>query len=97
VSLVAPSFVARVLIGAVRVYQAVARPLTGCSCRFHPSCSDYGIEALRQHGVLRGTALTLRRVLRCNPWFPGGYDPVPDPRPATPRPANQPRAIKAQR
>ena len=63
----------------VRLYQWTLRPFIGAHCRFEPSCSDYAIEALRRHGALRGTGLAAGRVLRCNPWHPGGYDPVPDP------------------
>lgn len=65
------------LVGAVRVYQWTLRAVIGANCRFEPSCSHYAIEALRRHGALRGTALSARRVLRCNPWNAGGYDPVP--------------------
>jgi putative membrane protein insertion efficiency factor len=65
-------------IGAVRVYQWTVRPLIGSNCRFLPTCSDYAIEAIRGHGALRGGGLAARRILRCNPWHPGGYDPVPD-------------------
>ena len=61
----------------VRAYQFTLRPLIGAHCRFHPHCSAYAIEALTAHGALRGTALTARRLLRCHPWNPGGYDPVP--------------------
>jgi putative membrane protein insertion efficiency factor len=68
----------QLLIGSVRVYQAVVRPLAANHCRFHPRCSDYAIEALRSHGAARGSVLAARRVLRCNPWVAGGYDPVPD-------------------
>lgn len=68
---------AAVLAGAVRGYQLVVRPLIGSHCRFEPSCSHYAIDALRQHGAGRGSLLAARRVLRCNPWTPGGYDPVP--------------------
>ena len=67
-------------IGVVRTYQWTIRPLIGANCRFWPSCSDYAIDALRGHGALRGGALTARRVLRCNPWHEGGWDPVPDTR-----------------
>lgn len=67
-----------VLVGAVRTYQYTLRPVIGAQCRFHPHCSAYAIEALRTHGALRGAALATRRVLRCNPWHPGGYDPVPE-------------------
>ena len=49
-------------------------------CRFHPTCSEYGIEAVEVHGALRGGWLTVRRLGRCNPWGPYGYDPVPEPR-----------------
>lgn len=68
---------ATVLAGAVRCYQLTLRAVIGANCRFEPSCSHYAIEALHTHGALRGTALTARRILRCNPWHPGGYDPVP--------------------
>ena len=64
-------------IGAVRTYQWTIRPLIGAHCRFYPSCSEYAVDALRIHGALRGSALAGRRILRCNPWHEGGYDPVP--------------------
>ena len=70
---------AAVLRGAVLAYQWTLRPVLGCNCRFHPSCSDYALDALRGHGAARGAWLSARRVLRCNPWHPGGYDPVPPP------------------
>ena len=69
--------IAGLLIGAVRVYQWTLRPFIGAHCRFEPHCSAYAIEALATHGALRGTGLGVRRVLRCNPWVPGGFDPVP--------------------
>jgi len=68
------------LAGAVRAYQWTIRPIIGAQCRFEPSCSHYAIEALAMHGALRGSALAARRVLRCNPWHEGGFDPVPPPR-----------------
>lgn len=68
---------ATTLIGGVRAYQLVLRPLIGPQCRFEPSCSHYAIAALRAHGAARGSLLAARRVLRCNPWTAGGYDPVP--------------------
>ena len=68
-----------VLEGLVRGYQWTIRPLIGANCRFHPGCSDYAVDALRTHGALRGSALAARRVLRCNPWNEGGFDPVPQP------------------
>ena len=66
-----------VLIAAVRGYQYALRPMLGANCRFYPSCSDYAKEALERHGALRGTWLSARRVCRCHPYHPGGYDPVP--------------------
>jgi putative membrane protein insertion efficiency factor len=52
-------------------------PFLGRNCRFHPSCSVYAIEALQRHGAIKGGWLAFRRVTRCHPWNPGGYDPVP--------------------
>ena len=67
----------RLAIFLLRGYQYLISPLLGPRCRFHPSCSHYAIEALQQHGLLRGLWLTLRRLLRCHPWPPGGHAPVP--------------------
>ena len=61
----------------IRFYQYFVSPWLGSRCRFAPSCSSYAIEALERHGLIRGTFLALRRVGRCHPWNPGGYDPVP--------------------
>ncbi|QTE31669.1 membrane protein insertion efficiency factor YidD [Pengzhenrongella sicca] len=61
----------------LRVYQRVVSPLSGPSCRFYPSCSSYAVLAVQRHGVLRGGRLAVWRVLRCNPWNPGGVDDVP--------------------
>jgi putative membrane protein insertion efficiency factor len=61
----------------IRGYQYLFRPLLGSNCRFAPSCSDYALEALAVHGAAKGSWLALRRVLRCHPYHPGGYDPVP--------------------
>lgn len=67
----------QVLILFVRAYQVVLSPLfTGC-CRFEPSCSNYAIEALKIHGAVKGSILTALRLLRCRPFGPHGYDPVP--------------------
>ncbi len=68
----------QVLILLVRIYQWTLRPFIGAQCRFEPSCSHYAIEALQRHGALRGAGLSTRRVLRCNPWNEGGFDPVPE-------------------
>jgi putative membrane protein insertion efficiency factor len=65
------------LIGLLRAYRAVISPLYGQVCRYHPSCSAYALEAVTVHGSLRGTWLAGRRLARCHPWAPGGYDPVP--------------------
>lgn len=67
----------KLLIGLLRAYQYALSPMLGRSCRFFPTCSEYAIEALGRHGALRGSYLAARRVLRCHPWNPGGYDPVP--------------------
>ena len=69
--------ITRILIGAVRVYQHTLSPLLPGSCRYTPSCSHYGVEALRKHGAWRGGKLTLKRFLSCHPWGGHGYDPVP--------------------
>lgn len=65
------------LIGIVRAYQLFISPLIGSRCRFHPTCSQYSLEALKSHGALKGCWLTLRRLGRCHPLHPGGHDPVP--------------------
>ena len=67
----------RVLIGLLRVYQWTLAGLLGPCCRFYPSCSNYWIEALRRHGCLGGLWLGMRRLLKCHPLHPGGFDPVP--------------------
>lgn len=68
------------LIGLVRGYQLVVSPWIAPSCRYYPSCSAYGLTALRVHGAVRGLGLATWRVLRCNPWSRGGVDHVPPPR-----------------
>lgn len=66
-----------VLVLLIRLYQWTISPWLGPACRFYPSCSSYGIEAIRVHGCLRGLWMAAARILRCHPWNPGGYDPVP--------------------
>ncbi len=66
------------LRGGIIAYQWTLRPVIGSHCRFHPHCSAYALEAISRHGAGRGDWLTARRFLHCNPWHPGGYDPVPD-------------------
>ena len=68
----------RLLIGLLRAYQYLLSPFLGQHCRFIPTCSQYAIDALREHGPWRGSLLAARRVLRCHPWHPGGVDPVPE-------------------
>lgn len=68
---------AKLFMALVRGYQLAISPWLPPACRFHPSCSHYALEALGRHGALRGAALTAWRLLRCQPFHPGGYDPVP--------------------
>jgi putative membrane protein insertion efficiency factor len=67
----------QIACAVVRGYQLLLRPLLPGACRFHPSCSEYAREALKRYGVIRGGWLTLRRLARCHPFHPGGYDPLP--------------------
>jgi putative membrane protein insertion efficiency factor len=64
-----------VLIGGVRFYQRCVRPVLPAACRFQPSCSEYMILAVRKYGPVRGAWRGVRRICRCHPWHPGGYDP----------------------
>ncbi len=80
------------VIALIKAYRYVLSPLLGNRCRFYPSCSHYAEEALAQYGMTRGGWLTLRRLLRCHPWHPGGVDPVPE----QPVPEKEKRAL-AQR
>ena len=72
-----PTLAARVLMVPVIGYRRFLSPLIAPRCRFAPSCSEYALEALRQHGAARGLWLAVRRLARCHPFHPGGYDPVP--------------------
>ena len=69
--------VVAILLLPIYFYKVCISPFTPPSCRFQPTCSQYAIEALRKHGPLRGSWLTLKRILRCHPWGGSGYDPVP--------------------
>ena len=71
------SLARRAAIRVVRGYQLLLSPLLGNNCRFQPTCSQYCIEAIERHGVLRGGWLAIRRIGRCHPWGGSGYDPVP--------------------
>ena len=67
----------KVLIVLIRGYQLFISPVLGNHCRFYPSCSHYTVEAIETHGPIRGLYLGLRRLSKCHPWHPGGFDPVP--------------------
>lgn len=69
--------ITRLLIALLRFYKRFISPLLGPRCRFVPSCSEYAMEAITRHGPLRGSWLTIRRLGRCHPLHPGGFDPVP--------------------
>jgi uncharacterized protein len=68
----------KILIAVIQLYRWFVSPMLGSNCRFYPSCSCYAQESLQRHGAFRGTWLAARRIGRCHPWHPGGYDPVPD-------------------
>lgn len=68
------------IIKSIKFYQKKISPLFGPKCRYYPTCSQYAIQAVEIHGVLKGSFLAVLRLLRCNPIFPGGYDPVPEKR-----------------
>ncbi len=67
----------QLLLILIKFYQFFISPLTGQNCRYYPTCSAYAFEAVAKHGSLKGTALAVKRVLRCHPFHAGGYDPVP--------------------
>ena len=67
-----------VLVAAIRGYQYAIRPLIGANCRFYPSCSEYAREAIERHGAAMGSWLATKRIAKCHPYHPGGYDPVPE-------------------
>ncbi len=66
----------RFLVSAIKLYQRFVSPMNPPSCRFHPSCSNYSIETLKKHGLVKGLFHAAKRVLKCHPFHPGGYDPV---------------------
>lgn len=71
---------ARLLKGIIVLYRTTLKPFLPPACRFYPTCSEYAIQAIDMHGPVNGAWLALKRILRCHPWNPGGYDPVPSPR-----------------
>jgi len=75
--------VSLIAVAALRCYQYTLRPHLLGSCKFHPTCSEYAIDAIQKHGVIRGIVLAMWRLGRCHPFGPGGFDPVPQPPPAS--------------
>jgi len=73
-----PTLAAAMAAQLVRAYQLLISPVLGPRCRFHPTCSEYAREALQRFGLLRGGWLSIRRIVRCQPFCDGGYDPVPE-------------------
>lgn len=69
----------KILLWLIKAYQRFISPLFPPSCRFQPTCSQYALEAIAQYGTFRGGWLAVRRILRCHPFHPGGYDPIPPP------------------
>jgi putative membrane protein insertion efficiency factor len=67
----------KLFIAIIRFYQLVISPILPSACRYTPTCSSYGIEALKKHGAIKGSVLTIKRIMRCNPWGGHGEDPVP--------------------
>ena len=67
-------------VAPIKLYQKTVSPLTGQRCKYHPSCSEYAVQAIQKFGILRGLVLAGWRLLRCNPWSRGGFDPVEDQR-----------------
>lgn len=68
----------KILLSLIKFYQKAISPLTPPSCRFHPTCSHYGFEAIEKHGALKGSWLAMRRISKCHPFHEGGFDPVPE-------------------
>lgn len=88
----------RCLIGLVKTYRLLLSPALGSSCRFEPTCSHYALQALDIHGAGKGSYLTLKRLVRCNPWCDGGHDPVPGSSVAAhPDPFTHPISVSAEK
>ncbi len=75
----------KVFISIIRFYQVVISPLKPPSCRFYPTCSHYGLESIQRFGAIKGGWLTIKRILKCHPFHPGGVDPVPEKWPHKPK------------
>ncbi|WP_425484394.1 membrane protein insertion efficiency factor YidD [Desulfoluna butyratoxydans] len=67
----------QVFVGLIKAYQYLISPLIGPRCRFYPTCSAYAIEAYERYGILKGSFLAVKRILKCHPFHPGGFDPLP--------------------
>lgn len=67
-----------IFLAMIRFYRKYISPMTPPACRFHPTCSSYGLEAIEKHGAIKGGMMTVIRILKCQPLHPGGFDPVPD-------------------
>ena len=70
------SILTKILIKLIKIYKYFLSPMIGHSCRYLPTCSEYSMEALRTHGLIKGIFISLKRILSCHPWGNGGYDPV---------------------
>jgi putative membrane protein insertion efficiency factor len=66
----------KLLIGLVRIYQKFISPMLGANCRFYPTCSEYSIKAIEKHGAFKGSIIGAKRIIKCHPFHPGGYDPL---------------------
>lgn len=67
----------KIFLIIIRIYQILISPIFGQTCRFYPCCSEYAYQSLKEHGFAVGSMLTLKRIIKCHPFHPGGYDPVP--------------------
>ncbi len=76
--------IARIVLVLLRVYKRLISPVVPPACRFVPTCSEYAAEAIEKHGLVCGVRLAVWRIVRCAPWHPGGFDPVPEGHPASP-------------
>ena len=75
----------RVAVAPIRLYQKLFSPMVGQRCKYYPSCSEYAVQAIQRFGILRGLVLAAWRLVRCNPWSRGGFDPVEEQRLFTPK------------
>lgn len=80
--------IAKSVVFLIKLYQYLVSPLLGNNCRFYPSCSEYAVQALQQHGCLCGSLLAVKRICKCQPFHSGGLDPVPDKCLGKPHPQN---------